>query len=78
MKEQYLIVCLDEERAIDALPTLLPDDRRQREEALDVLRRVLAARGALSEEGNRRLDAHRGDVRRSAAGRSAKTRPRHA
>jgi hypothetical protein len=37
------------------LPKLLPEDR-QREEAIGWVRRVLAARGALSEEGRHRLD----------------------
>jgi hypothetical protein len=55
VKEQYLILLLDAERAISALPKLLPDDRRQCAEALAMVRRVLAARGALPEEGNRRL-----------------------
>jgi hypothetical protein len=57
MKEQYLILLLDADRAIAALPKLLPDNRRQREEALALVRRVLAARGALPEEGRRRLDS---------------------
>jgi hypothetical protein len=56
VKEQYLILHLDEERAIAALPKLLPDDRRQCEEALAMVRRVLATRGALPEEGRRRLE----------------------
>jgi len=56
VKEQYLILLLDAERAIAALPKLLPDNRRQCEEALGLVRRVLAARGALSEEGGRRLE----------------------
>jgi pimeloyl-ACP methyl ester carboxylesterase len=55
VKKQYLILLLDPERAIAALPKLLPDDRRQCAEALAMVRRVLAARGALPEEGNRRL-----------------------
>ena len=55
VKEQYLILLLDTERAIAALPKLLPDDRRQCEEALALVRRVLASRGALPEEGSRRL-----------------------
>ncbi len=55
VKEQYLIVLQDAERAIAALPTLLPDDR-QREEALALLHRLLDARGAMSEEGRRRLE----------------------
>jgi len=56
VKEQYLILLLDTERAIAALPKLLPDDRRQCEEALALVHRVLASRGALPEEGSRRLE----------------------
>jgi pimeloyl-ACP methyl ester carboxylesterase len=56
VKEQYLILLLDMERAITALPKLLPGNRRQCEEALALVRRVLAARGALPEEGRRRLE----------------------
>jgi hypothetical protein len=56
VKEQYLILVLDAERAMTALPKLLPANRRQCEEALALVRRVLAARGALSEEGRRRLE----------------------
>ena len=38
------------------MPKLLPDDRRQCQEALGLVRRVLATRGALPEEGGRRLE----------------------
>jgi pimeloyl-ACP methyl ester carboxylesterase len=55
MKEQFLLVCLDDERAINALPRLLDCDTAERKAALDVLHRILAARGALSDEGRRRL-----------------------
>jgi pimeloyl-ACP methyl ester carboxylesterase len=56
VKEQYLMLLLDAERAIAALPKLLPGNRRQCDEALALVRRVLAARGALPEEGRRRLE----------------------
>jgi hypothetical protein len=56
VKEQYLILLLNAERAVAALPKLLPDNRRQCEEALGLVRRVLAARGALSQEGAQRLE----------------------
>jgi pimeloyl-ACP methyl ester carboxylesterase len=56
VKEQYLILLLDADRAIAALPKLLPSNRRQCEEALTLVRRVLSARGALPEEGRRRLE----------------------
>jgi pimeloyl-ACP methyl ester carboxylesterase len=55
MREQYLLVCLDEERAINALPILLGTDANERKSALDVLHRLLAARGDLSDEASRRL-----------------------
>ena len=56
VKEQYLILLVDAERAIAALPNLLPNDRRQCEEALALVRRVLAARGALPKECGERLE----------------------
>jgi hypothetical protein len=55
VRDQFLILRLDEERAIAVLPKLLPADRRARENALGLLRRVVEARGALSEKGARRM-----------------------
>jgi hypothetical protein len=55
LREQFLLVCLDEERAVDTLPALLGADAGERKTALDVLHRILEARGALSDEGKRRL-----------------------
>ena len=55
VKEQFLILLLDEERAIAALPKLLPEDGRERATALAMVRRILAARGGLPAEGKRRL-----------------------
>jgi pimeloyl-ACP methyl ester carboxylesterase len=55
VKEQFLIVLLQEERAVEALPIMLHGDRRRGEEVLAMLHRVLAARGALSPEAARRL-----------------------
>jgi pimeloyl-ACP methyl ester carboxylesterase len=56
VREQYLMLLLDAERAVTALPKLLPDNRQQCEEALKLVRRVLATRGALPAEGRRRLE----------------------
>jgi hypothetical protein len=56
VKEQYLILLLNAERAIAALPKLLPSNPLQCEETLILVRRVLAARGALTEESSRRLE----------------------
>jgi hypothetical protein len=55
LREQYLLVRLDEERAMRTLPKLLGDDDAARKAALDVLHRILAARGDLSDEARRRL-----------------------
>jgi hypothetical protein len=55
VREQYLLVCLDEQRAIGALPKLLGGDANARKSTLDLLHRVLAAREDMSDEGKRRL-----------------------
>ena len=44
MREQYLLVCRDEERAIGALPTLLGADAGEHKAALDVLHRIPSRR----------------------------------
>jgi hypothetical protein len=56
LREQFLIMKLDEERAIAAIPRLLPEDSRQRDAARAAIRRVLGARGNLSEAGKQRLE----------------------
>jgi hypothetical protein len=55
VRQQYLLVCLDQERAISTLSKLLGSDAGVRKSALDAVHRVLAATGAMSEEGKRRL-----------------------
>jgi pimeloyl-ACP methyl ester carboxylesterase len=55
VRNQYLILRLDEERAIAAIPKLLPDDRRSSEAALALIRRVIESGRILPEEGGRRL-----------------------
>ena len=54
VKEQFMVLFLDEARAVAAIPALLPDSRKQRSDALRVLRRVLVARGELLEDSARR------------------------
>jgi hypothetical protein len=46
-KEQYLMLLLDEERALAALPKLVPQPA-EREAALEMVRRVLTAKGELT------------------------------
>ena len=55
MREQFLLVCLDEERGVTTLPRLLGADAVEHDAALEILHRVLAATGGMSEEGRRRL-----------------------
>jgi hypothetical protein len=55
IREQYLLVRLDEERSITALPGLLGGDSGQRKAVLDAVHQVLAASGTLFGEAKRRL-----------------------
>jgi hypothetical protein len=55
VREQYLLVYFDEERAVAALPKLLGGDTNGRKSTLDLLHRVLSARDDMSDEGKRRL-----------------------
>jgi hypothetical protein len=55
VRQQYLLVCLDQERAIATLPKLLGGDVGARQAALEAVHRVLAATGSMSDEGRRRL-----------------------
>ena len=54
-REQFQLVRLDEERAIRALPILLAG-ANDRPAAFDIVRRVAAARGTLSEIEAQRLN----------------------
>jgi Protein of unknown function (DUF3141) len=55
VREQFLLLLFDEERAIRTLPVLLGDNPEERQLALDVLHKILAARGALPDECKHRL-----------------------
>jgi len=56
IREQYLVVRLDEDRAIRAIPLLLKDITDERQAAFDIVQRIARAKGELSEEENRRLN----------------------
>lgn len=55
LREQSLLVRLDEERAIAAIPKLLPKNADQRQAALDALHHVVEAGEAMPDESKRRL-----------------------
>jgi hypothetical protein len=57
LREQYQLVLLDEKRAIGSLPSLLGDNATERKAALDLIHRIVTARGELSDEAARRLAA---------------------
>ncbi|MBB3316792.1 pimeloyl-ACP methyl ester carboxylesterase [Rhizobium sp. BK181] len=54
IRDQFLMLVIDEEAAVSAIPRLLPAEADVRREALSSLQQVLNARGALSEEAERR------------------------
>jgi hypothetical protein len=54
-RDQFLLLMMDEARAVRALPAMLPADPVVRQDALDAIRRVLTASGDLSSESTRRL-----------------------
>jgi hypothetical protein len=54
-RDQYLLLRLDEERAVRAIPLLLPDDQQLRATGWQAVKDVLGASGSLPAEGHRRL-----------------------
>ena len=55
VQEQHLILQLDEERAMAALPRLLPESALERKRALEGIRQIMTAAGGLSGEAARRM-----------------------
>ena len=55
MRDQYLLVRLDEERAVSTLAALLPKNAEERGRILRGIRRVVTSRGELPAEAKRRL-----------------------
>jgi pimeloyl-ACP methyl ester carboxylesterase len=55
LREQALLLRLDAKRAVKAIPALLPKDTAVRRTALDIIRRMAGARGALPDDAKRRF-----------------------
>jgi len=55
LTDQSLLLRLDEERAIKAIPKLLPKSAGAKAKLLNAIQRVVGAQGELNAEGNRRL-----------------------
>ena len=56
LKEQSLLIRLDEEHAVQAIPKLLPRSHDERRTELEALHNLLDAQGPLPSESRRRLD----------------------
>ena len=65
-KDQYFMLLLDEERALAALPKLVPQPA-EREAALELVRRVLTAKGEMSAARKQRLARLEGILMNGAA-----------
>jgi hypothetical protein len=55
LRDQSLLLRRDEERAVAAIPRLLPRDNDERARTLRAVQRLISAQGDLSGEGRRRL-----------------------
>jgi hypothetical protein len=56
VREQFFILLIDQQAALDAIPALLPDSAAERRKALEVLREVINAPGNITPEVRARLD----------------------
>ncbi len=71
LREQYLLLRHDEERALAAVPRLLPNDSAERERVFDAVRRAVEAPGDLPEEVKQRLSRVEALFRDGAAEQTA-------
>jgi hypothetical protein len=70
VREQYLLLRRDEERALAAIPRLLLDDSAERERVFDAVRRAAEAPGDLPEAVKQRLSRVEALFRDGAAGQA--------
>ena len=55
VREQFVMLLIDQTAALAAISSMLPPDKEIRQKALEVIKKVLTARGELSAEDNKRL-----------------------
>jgi hypothetical protein len=55
VREQYLMLLIDPDAALAAIPAMLPAEDETRGKAFDLIKQVMAARGALSPEDIERI-----------------------
>ena len=56
VREQFSILLIDTEAALNAIPSMLPDDLETRSKAFDLISQVLSARGKYSAEDRERIE----------------------
>ena len=56
VREQFLMLLIDAEAALSAIPSMLPDDRETRSKAFNLISEVLSARGEYSVEDRGRIE----------------------
>ena len=56
VRDQFNMLLIDEGAALAAIPAMLPDDAEARRNAFDLIGKLMAARGGISAEDERRLD----------------------
>jgi Protein of unknown function (DUF3141) len=55
VREQFYILLVDTEAALAAIPSMLPADADTRRKGFDLIKQALSARGAFSDEDNKRM-----------------------
>ena len=55
LREQYLLLKLDQKRAVEAIPRLLPANPDERAATLRAIQRVISAKGKIADKGQQRL-----------------------
>ena len=55
VREQYLLLKIDEKRAVAAIPKLVPRDPDERAKTLRTIQRIISATGEPTDEAKRRL-----------------------
>jgi hypothetical protein len=56
IREQFFMLLVDEQRALAAIPSMLPANADERRQAVALLRKVMSARGELDGEPARRME----------------------
>ncbi len=55
VRDQFSMLMLDQDAALAAIPSMLPNDLALRRQVFDAVTRILSASGSLNEEDQRRL-----------------------